>query len=97
MSNDALVLLPKTIFFINCLRSGILPEIWKFSNVVLVNKKNEKNMKGSYLPIPLLPIFWKILENIYMILLTHTSYHKTYSAPNSFIVPIEVSINIDQT
>ena len=69
LSDDALVLLPKTIFM-NCLRRGIFPEIWKYANVVPVHKKNEKNVKGNYRPISLLPIFGKILENLFELCLT---------------------------
>ena len=39
-------------------------EIWKRANVVPVHKKNEKNLKGNYRPISLLPIFEKILEKL---------------------------------
>ena len=50
--------------FETCLRHGLFPEIWKHANVVLVHKKNEKNLKGNYRPISLLPIFGKILEKL---------------------------------
>ena len=33
-------------------------------NVMPVHKKNEKNVKGNYRPISLLPIFGKILEKL---------------------------------
>ena len=71
LSNDALVL-PLKIIFTNCLRRGLFPEIWKHANVVPVHKKNEKNLKGNYRPISLLPIFGKILEKlVYDSLYTH--------------------------
>ena len=70
LSDDALVLPPK-IIFANCLRRGLFPEIWKHANVVPVHKKNEKNLKGNYRPISLLPIFGKILERLV--------YHSLYS------------------
>ena len=63
MSDDALVL-PLKIIFTNCLQRGLFPEIWKHANVVPVHKKNEKNLKGNYRPISLLPIFRKILEKL---------------------------------
>ena len=56
------------IIFINCLRRGIFPEIWKHANVVPVHKKKEKNVKENYRPISLLPIFGKIPENSYLTL-----------------------------
>ena len=46
LSDDALVLPLKTIF-INCLRRGLFPEIWKHANVVPVHKKNEKKCEGE--------------------------------------------------
>ena len=52
------------IIFINCLRRGIFPEIWKHANVVPVHKKKEKNVKENYRPISLLRIFGKILEKL---------------------------------
>ena len=71
LSDDALVL-PLKIIFTNCLRRGLFPEIWKHANVVPVHKKNEKNLKGNYHPISLLPIFGKILEKLlYDSLYTH--------------------------
>ena len=71
LSDDALVL-PLKIIFANCLRRGLFPEIWKHANVVPVHKKNEKNLKGNYRPISLLPIFGKILEKlVYDSLYTH--------------------------
>ena len=71
LSDDALVL-PLKIIFTNCLRRGLFPEIWKHANVVPVHKKNEKNLKGDYRPISLLPIFGKILEKlVYDSLYTH--------------------------
>ena len=71
LSSDALVL-PLKIIFTNCLRRGLFPEIWKHANVVPVHKKNERNLKGNYRPISLLPIFGKILEKlVYDSLYTH--------------------------
>ena len=42
-----------------------------------VHKKNEKNLKGNYRPISLLPIFGKILEKlIYNSLYSHLESHE---------------------
>ena len=62
--SDAALVVPLKIIFENCLRHGVFPEIWKYANVVPVHKKNEKNLKGNYRPISLLPIFGKILEKL---------------------------------
>ena len=63
LSDPALVI-PLKIIFTNCLRNGLFPQIWKYANVVPVHKKNEKNLKGKYGPISLLPVFRKIFKRI---------------------------------
>ena len=62
--SDVALVVPLKIIFRNCLRSGLFPHMWKHANVVPVHKKNEKNLKGNYRPISLLPIFGKILEKL---------------------------------
>ena len=62
--SDVALVVPLKIIFTNCLRSGLFPHIWKHANVVPVHKENEKNLKGNYRPISLLPIFGKILEKL---------------------------------
>ena len=70
--SDAALIVPLKMIFSNCLRHGSFPEIWKHANVVPVHKKNEKNLKGNYRPISLLPNFGKILEKlVYDSLYTH--------------------------
>ena len=69
---DESLIIPLRLIFENCLRYGIFPETWKRANVVPVHKKNEKNLKETYRPISLLPIFSKILEKlIYEALYSH--------------------------
>ena len=53
--SDGALVLPLKIIFTKCLRRGSFPEIWKCANVVPVHKKNDKNVKGNYRPISLLP------------------------------------------
>ena len=62
--SDSALVIPLKMIFENCLRRGIFPEIWKYANVVPVHKKSEKNLKGNYRPISLLPVFGKILEKL---------------------------------
>ena len=93
LSDDALVLPLKTIF-INCLRRGLFPEIWKHANVVPVHKKNEKNVKGNYRPISLLPIFGKILEKlIFDSLYSHLESHDLLNPNQSGFRPGDSTIN----
>ena len=62
--SDVALVFPLKIIFTNCLRNGLFPQVWKYANVVPVHKKNEKNLKGNYRPISLLPVFGKIFEKI---------------------------------
>ena len=82
------------IIFINCLRRGIFPDIWKHANVVPVHKKNEKNVKGNYRPISLLPIFGKILEKlIFDSLYSHLVSSKLLNPNQSGFCPGDSTIN----
>ena len=91
---DMALVIPLKIIFINCLRRGICPDIWKHSNVVPVHKKNEKNVKGNYRPISLLPIFGKILEKlIFDSLYSHLVSSKLLNPNQSGFRPSDSTIN----
>ena len=93
LSDDAVVL-PLKIIFTNCLRRGLFPEIWKHANVVPVHKKNEKNLKGNYRPISLLPIFGKILEKlVYDSLYTHLVSCEVLDPNQSAFRPGDSTVN----
>ena len=62
--SDAALIIPLNIIFMNCLRRGLFPEIWKYANEVPVHKENEQNVTGNYRPISLLLIFGKMLEKL---------------------------------
>ena len=92
--SDASLVLPLKIIFTNCLRSGLFPEIWKYANVVPVHKKNEKNLKGNYRPISLLPIFGKILEKlIYDSLYSYLASHELLNPNQSGFRPGDSTVN----
>ena len=55
------VVKPLSIFK-NCIDTGTFPDIWKRSNVILVHKKEDKQIVNNYRPVSLLPIFGKSLE-----------------------------------
>ena len=77
---DRTLVLPLKIIFTNCLRRGLFLEIWKCANVVPVHKKHEKNVKGNYRPISLLPISGKILQKlIYDSLYLHLETHELFN------------------
>ena len=91
---DMALVTPLKIIFINCLRRGIFPDIWKHANVVPVHKKNEKNVKGNYRPISLLPIFGKILEKlIFDSLYSHLVSSKLLNPNQSGFRPGDLTIN----
>ena len=59
-----LILKPLELIFKSCLENGKFPIEWKKANVVPVHKKNNKQLKGNYRPISLLPVCGKILERL---------------------------------
>ena len=92
--SDVALVLPLKKIFTNCLRRGLFPEIWKYANVVPVHKKNEKNLKGNYRPISLLPIFGKILEKlIYDSLYSHLVSHELLNPNQSGFRPGDSTVN----
>ena len=92
--SDAALITPLKIIFTNCLRRGLFPETWKYANVVPVHKKNEKNVKGNYRPISLLPIFGKILEKLmYDSLYSHLVSHELLNPNQSGFRPGDSSVN----
>ena len=92
--SDAALVIPLRIIFKNCLRRGLFPEIWKYANVVPVHKKNEKNVKGNYRPISLLPIFGKILEKLmYNSLYSHFVTNELLNPNQSGICPGDSTVN----
>ena len=93
--SDAALVVPLEIIFTKCLRSGLFPQIWKHANVVPVHKKNEKNLKGNYRPISLLPIFGKMLEKlIYDSLYSHLVSHELRIPNQSGFRPGDSTVNL---
>ena len=92
--SDAALVTPLKIIFINCLKCGVFPEVWKCANFVPVHKKNEKNLKKNYRPISLLPIFGKILEKlIYDSLYSHLDSHELLNSNQSGFRPGDSTVN----
>ena len=61
---DDSITLPLTLTFKFPLRNGIFPDTWKMANIILVHKKEEKNIVKNYRPISLLLIFAKVFERL---------------------------------
>ena len=55
---------PLIILFQNSFNSSHYPDIWKTSNIILVYRKNDKQLIQNHWPIFLLPIFGKIFEEV---------------------------------
>ena len=53
---DKSLLKPLIILFGNSIKSSCYPDICKRSNIILVHKKNDKQLVNNYRPISLLPI-----------------------------------------
>ena len=58
------IIKPPSIIFQNCLKSSTFPDDWKKGNIVLVHKKNNKQLVNNYRPVSLLPICSKISGNV---------------------------------
>jgi hypothetical protein len=53
------------IYFINCsLKYGVVPEYWKISTIVPINKVTNPTKEEEYRPINMLPVYEKLLEQI---------------------------------
>ena len=50
------------IIFNQSLETGVFPSEWKKGNIVPIHKKGAKQTLKNYRPVPLLPIYGKILE-----------------------------------
>ena len=61
---DSSTVKPLSIIFRNFLKSSILPDNWKRSNIIPVNKKVNKQLMQNYHPVSLLPISSKIFERL---------------------------------
>ena len=61
---DKSIILAISLIYKNCINSGIVPNIWKKSNVVPVHMKGGKEVVDNYRPVLLLPVFPKILERL---------------------------------
>ena len=73
---------PLRIIFQQSLKECKFLETWKKANVVLVRKKEDKNLLKNYRPISLLPIFSKLFERaIYNSLFNQFQTNKGFTQP----------------
>ena len=52
------------LIYMKCLETGRFPSSWKKANVLPIHRKESRQLKKNYRPIPLLPNFEKILEKL---------------------------------
>ena len=55
---------PLSMICNNCIDTGTFPDIWKWSNIIPVHKKGDKQLVHNYRPVSFLPIFRKVFEKI---------------------------------
>ena len=61
---DIEIVKPLYFIFMKCLETGRFPSSWKKANVLPIYKKENRQLKKNYRPIPLLPICGQIFEKI---------------------------------
>ena len=62
--SDAEIVIPLCLIYEKSLATGKFPEIWKKANVLLIHKKESRQVKNNYKPISLLSICGKIFEKL---------------------------------
>ena len=91
---DKSIVLPLKLIFVNILRTGTYPSLWKLANVTPVHKKNDKQLTKNYRPISLLPLCGKIFEKIiFNALYQHLSRNNLLTRNQSGFVPLDCTTN----
>ena len=66
------IIKPVQIIYKQCLEKDCFPDEWKKVNIVLVQKKKDKQLLENYRPISILPICGKVLERLIYNLKAHS-------------------------
>ena len=61
---DIEIVKPLYLIYMKCLQTGRFPSSWKKSNVLLIHKKENRQLKKNCRPISLLPICGKTIEKL---------------------------------
>ena len=61
---DIEIVKPLYLIYKECLETGRFPSSWKKANVLVIHKKENRQLKKNYGPISLLPICRKIFEKL---------------------------------
>ena len=79
---------PLKLIFKSMINEGVFPDDWKKSNVVLIHKKESKNLIKNYQPISLLPIFGKVFERlVFNMLFNFFLQNKLFTPCQSGFIP----------
>ena len=79
---------PLKLIFKSMINEGVFPDDWKKSNVVLIHKKESKNLIKNYRPISLLPIFGKVFERlVFNMLFNFFLQNKLFTPCQSGFIP----------
>ena len=85
--DDAITIALKLIFKF-MINEGVFPDDWKKNNVVLIHKKESKNLIKNYRPISLLPIFSKVFEKlVFNMLFNFFLQYKLFTPCQSGFIP----------
>ena len=87
------IIKPLCIMFQNCLKSGIFPDDRKKGNIVLVHKKNSKQLVKNDRPVSLLPKCSKIFEKLIFDSIFIFMTHKPLNSCQSGFMPNDSCIN----
>ena len=66
------IIKPVQIIYKQCLEKDCFPDEWKKVNIVLVQRKKDKQLLENYRPISILPICGKVLERLIYNLKAHS-------------------------
>ena len=61
---DLAIVEPRSLIYEKCLESGKYSSLWKKVNVLLIHKKESRQLKKNYRPISMLPICGNLFEKL---------------------------------
>ena len=86
------ITLPLVQIFKSSLSQGVFPNTWKMANIIPVHKKEAKYLAKNYRPISVLPIFAKVFERLFYLILFSPIFIITIYLPNVNRVSCQVTL-----